>query len=143
MITYGAGRGTARAVRILPLALGVFLAIGATGHALATAVRRRRHDIAVLRALGLTRPQIRLILITQATTLAVIGLLFGTPLGIALGRTLWRVVADTAPLLYVSPVAAFALALIGPAALAIGNLLATLPPRRATRDRVGDVLWAE
>jgi hypothetical protein len=46
----------------LPLALSGFLAVlaaGAVGHALAVAVRRRRRELAVLRALGLTRIQSR------------------------------------------------------------------------------------
>jgi FtsX-like permease family len=135
-----------RDVRTLPLALGAFLAllaIGATGHALVTAVRRRRHDVAVLRALGMTRRQTRLIVVTQATTLAVVGLVIGVPLGVALGRTVWRAVADNTPLLYVPPLAALALALIVPAALVIGNLLAAAPARRAARLRVGDVLRSE
>ncbi len=135
-----------RNVRILPLALGVFLAllaVGATGHALATAVRRRQHDVAVLRALGITRRQSQLIVITQATTLAVAGLLFGVPLGVALGRTVWRAVADSTPLLYVPPLAVLALAPVGPVALLVGNLLAALPARRAARIHVGNILRAE
>ena len=74
---------------VLPLALSAFLAllaIGAVGHALSIAVRRRRHELAVLRALGLTRLQSRLVIATQASLLAVIGLAFGIPLGVALGR---------------------------------------------------------
>ena len=77
--------------------LGVFLAllaVGAVGHALATAVHRRRHDMAVLRALGLTHAQVRTTVAWQATTLAAVGLIFGIPLGLALARTLWRVVAE-------------------------------------------------
>jgi hypothetical protein len=135
-----------RNVRVLPLALGVFLAllaVGATGHALATAVRRRRHDVAVLRALGVTRRQSHLIILTQATTLAMIGLVFGVPLGVALGRTVWRAVAESTPVLYVPPLAVLALALIAPVALAVGNLLAALPARRAARIRIGDTLRAE
>ena len=57
----------------LPLALSAFLAVlavGAVGHALSIAVRRRRHELAVLRALGLTRRQSRLVIVTQATLLA-------------------------------------------------------------------------
>jgi hypothetical protein len=135
-----------RNVRVLPLALGAFLAllaVGATGHALATAVRRRRHDVAVLRALGITRWQSRLIVVTQATTLAVVGLAFGVPLGVALGRTVWRAVAESTPVLYVPPLAVLALALITPVALAVGNLLAAWPARRAARIRVGATLRAE
>jgi ABC-type lipoprotein release transport system permease subunit len=66
-------------VRVLPRALGAFLvllALGTVGHALATAVRRR-HDVAVLRALGMTRRQSQGVVVTQASVLAVAGLLFG------------------------------------------------------------------
>ncbi len=82
-----------RQVRVLPILLGAFLAllaVGAVGHALATAVRRRSHDLAVLRALGLTQRQCRAITFTQATVVAVIGLIFGVPLGLAIGRLVWR-----------------------------------------------------
>ena len=105
-------------VAVLPLALAAFLtllAIGAVGHALSSAVRHRRHELAILRALGLTRWQSRLVLATQATLLAVIGLAFGIPLGLILGRALWRAAADLAPLAYQPPVAVWALALVAPA----------------------------
>jgi FtsX-like permease family len=135
-----------RDVAALPLALSAFLAvlaIGAVGHALSIAVRRRRHELAVLRALGLTRRQSRLVIFTQATLLAVIGLAFGIPLGIALGRTLWRAAADMTPLAYHPPVALWALALIGPVALVAANLLAAWPARRAARLRTAHILRTE
>ncbi|WP_425826352.1 ABC transporter permease [Streptomyces fractus] len=135
-----------REVRALPVVLGLFLlvlAIGAVGHALATAVRRRRHDVAVLRALGMTRVQCRLLVFTQATTLALIGLAFGVPLGVATGRTLWRAVAASTPLDYQPPLAVWALLLAGPLAVVAANLLATWPGRRAARLKVGQVLRAE
>ncbi|MEO3857635.1 ABC transporter permease [Acrocarpospora sp. B8E8] len=130
----------------LPHYLGAFLAVlgvSAVGHALATAVRHRRHDVAVMRSLGLTRRQARGIVATQASVLAVIGLLAGVPLGVAFGRVLWRIVADTTPLLYQPPVAVWALILIGPAVLFIANLLAAWPGHLAARLRVGHVLRAE
>ncbi|MEW9530496.1 ABC transporter permease [Microbispora sp. NPDC049125] len=130
----------------LPALLGGFLAllsVGATGHVLATAIRRRRHEVAVLRALGMTRPQARLIVVTQATVLATIGLLAGIPLGLALGRTVWRVAAEQTPLQYVPPSAPLALALIVPAALLIACLLAVWPSRAAGRLRIAAVLSAE
>jgi FtsX-like permease family len=133
-------------IRRLPLLLGAFLAllaIGAVGHALATAVRRRRHDVAVLRALGLTRRQARWTVVVQASLLALVGVLFGIPLGLALGRTVWRVVADNTPVFYVPPLAVLALALIAPAALLLVNLLAAWPGHRAARLRIGHVLRAE
>jgi hypothetical protein len=130
----------------LPLALSVFLAVlavGAVGHALSTAVRRRRHELAVLRALGLTRRQSRLVIVTQATLLAAIGLAAGIPLGLALGRGLWHAAADLTPVAYVSPVAVWALLLIPPAALLVANLLAAWPARRAARLRTGEILRTE
>ena len=48
--------------RRLTLSLGAFLAllaVGAVGHALAIAVCRRRHELAVLRALGMTQRRAR------------------------------------------------------------------------------------
>jgi hypothetical protein len=133
-------------VAVLPLALSVFLgllAIGAVGHALSIAVRRRRHELAVLRALGLTRLQSRLVIVTQASLLAVVGLAFGIPLGVALGRIVWRVAAGIFPLAYHSPLALWALLLIGPLALVAAHLLAVWPGARAARLRTGEILRTE
>jgi ABC-type antimicrobial peptide transport system permease subunit len=138
--------GEIRNVQVLPVLLGVFLAllaIGAVGHALATAVRRRRHDVAVLRAVGMTKWQCRGVVFTQATVLAAVGLAFGMPLGIALGRTIWRLVADSTPLVYQPPAVALALLLVVLAALVLANLLAAWPSRRAVRLPVNQILRAE
>jgi ABC-type lipoprotein release transport system permease subunit len=133
-------------IRALPVFLAGFLALlalGAVGHALATAARRRRRDIAVLRALGMTQTQSRGVVVTQASVLALAGLVVGIPLGLALGRTVWRYVADTTPLFYVPPVAVLALVLLVPVALLAANLLAVLPSHRTASMRVGQVLRAE
>jgi hypothetical protein len=133
-------------VRRLPLFLAAFLAVlavGAVGHALATAVRRRRHDLAVLRALGATRWDCRSVVLTQASLLALFGLVVGVPTGVALGQTLWRGVAETTPLAYVTPIAAWLLVLIAPIALLVANLLAAWPSHRAASLRVGQVLRTE
>lgn len=135
-----------RQVRALPTVLGVFLAIlavAAIGHALATAVRRRAPELAVLRALGMTPRQCRTAVITQATVTALFGLLVGIPLGIALGRTVWRAVADYTPLQYVAPAAAWIMAIAIPSTLVLAIALAALPGRRAARLRVTQVLRAE
>jgi hypothetical protein len=133
-------------IQRLPLFLAAFLAllaVAAVGHALATAVRRRRHDLAVLRALGATRPQSRASVLVQAAVLALVGLTLGVPLGFALGRTLWRSVADTTPIDHVPPVAIWALVLIGPAVLLGAALLAAWPSQRAASLRVAHVLRTE
>jgi hypothetical protein len=104
-----------KSVTTLPVVLGAFLAllaVAAVGHALATAVRRRSRDVAVLRALGMTQRQSRGVLITQATVLALVGLIIGIPLGLAVGRPVWPVVTDTLPVQYVSAWAGLALVLV-------------------------------
>jgi hypothetical protein len=133
-------------VAVLPLALSGFLALlaaGAVGHALAIAVRRRRRELAVLRALGLTRRQARMVVVTHGSMLAAIGLAAGVPLGIVLGRGLWRVVAEFTPLAYRPPLAILALLLIGPVTVLAANLLAVWPGQRAAGLRPAQVLHTE
>jgi len=133
-------------LELLPVALSAFLAllaISAVGYALSMAVRRRRHDLAVLRALGITRRQARLVITTQASLLALIGLIVGVPVGIAVGRAIWRTVAGFTPLAYHPPVALLALLLIAPATLLAANALAAWPQRRAARLQAGQILRSE
>jgi hypothetical protein len=133
-------------VRAVPLFLAGFLlllALGAVGHALATAVRRRSHDVAVLRAVGMSRGQSRMIVTTQATLLALVGLAAGIPLGLALGRTVWRFVAERTPLFYLPPSWTALLLRVIPIALIAANLLAVGPSRRAARLRLAQALRAE
>lgn len=135
-----------RNVRTLPRALAAFLvvlALAALGHALVTAVRRRGHDLAVLRALGFRPAQNALCIVSQAVTIAAVGLLLGIPLGAIAGRVTWRWVAEATPLLYHAPVAAVAMGLAVPFALAAANILACLPARRAARLRPAELLRAE
>jgi ABC-type lipoprotein release transport system permease subunit len=135
-----------RQMALLPAALGAFLAVlavGAVGYALACAVRRRRRELAVLRALGLTGRQARLVIVTQATVLAMVGLAAGIPLGLAVGRAVWRAVASFTVLAYQPPFSPWALALIAPAALLCVNLLALPPGGRAARLRPAEILRAE
>jgi hypothetical protein len=133
-------------VAVLPLALSGFLALlaaGAVGHALAIAVRRRRRELAVLRALGLTRRQARMVVVTHGSVLGGIGLAVGVPLGIVLGRGLWRAVAEFTPLAYRPPLAILALLLIGPVTVLAANLLAVWPGQRAVGLRPAQVLHTE
>ena len=135
-----------RNVRALPLLFAVFLlalAVGALAHVSSSVLRRRRGELAVLRSLGFTPRQIRACLAWQATTLAVIGLIVGVPVGIALGRSAWRLVTDATPMVYAEPVATLALVLVVPLALLVANLLAAVPGHRAARLRPAEVLRTE
>ncbi|MCU1459104.1 MAG: hypothetical protein JWL73_3196 [Actinomycetia bacterium] len=133
-------------MRSLPLALGVFfglLACATVAHALVTTVRRRKHDLAVLRAFGFTRRQARIAIAWQATLLAAAGLLIGIPLGIITGRLAWRWLAHSFPVVYVPPLALLAVLLVAPVALIVANLLAAGPAHAATRIRPAEALRTE
>jgi len=135
-----------RNVRPLPRALSVFLVllgVAALGHALVTAVRRRRGELAVLRAMGFTPRQTAVTILAQAGTVAVVGLVIGIPLGVILGRLSWEWVADATPLVFSPPVAIVVILLAIPATIVVANLLAAGPARHAARTRPAGVLRAE
>jgi ABC-type antimicrobial peptide transport system permease subunit len=130
----------------LPLALGAFfalLACATVAHALVSTVRRRRHDLAVLRAIGFTRRETRGAIAWQATLLAVAGLIVGVPVGIAVGRFAWRWLADDFPIVYVPPVALLAVVGVGVIAIVIANALAAGPAHAATRIHPAEALRVE
>jgi hypothetical protein len=130
----------------LPLALGGFfalLACATVAHALVTTVRRRRHDLAVLRAVGFTRRQTRGAIAWQSTLLAVAGIVVGVPIGIAVGRIAWRWLADDFPLVYAPPLALLAVVGVAAVALAVANALAAGPAHVATRIRPAEALRVE
>lgn len=119
-----------------PVAIAAFLgvlALVAVANALVVTVRRRRHDLAVLRTLGFQRRQVRAIVAWQASTLAGIGILVGLPAGLVVGGLVWRVIATRLGIgsTIVEPV--IGVLLVVPVTLIVVNLLAWLPGRRASR----------
>lgn len=94
-------------LRAMPLVLAAFIAvvtIGSAGGTAVLAVRRRRREVAVLRALGLTRRQVGGAVLVQMSAIAAVGLAVGLPLGMLCGRVLWRATAGGAmPLAYRPP----------------------------------------
>jgi hypothetical protein len=82
--------GSTPAVLAGGLALGAILGLGLT---LVASVRRRRHDLALLKTLGLTGRQLASVVAWQATVVVLLGLVVGVPVGIALGRWLWLLFA--------------------------------------------------
>jgi len=135
-----------REVRVLPrLLAGVLalLAAAAVAYVLADSVRRRRRDLATLRAMGMTPGGARAILNMQGTAIGLVGLALGVPLGVAAGRIGWRLVTARVPLQFVGPLALVSTLLLVPAAIALVNLLAIWPGRRAARLRPAEILRAE
>ena len=123
---------------------GLLALIGliATGHALVSAVRRRRHDLAVLRTLGFVRRQVAAAVAWQAATVALVGIVVGVPLGLIVGRWVWAIVASGVGVGTDVLVPALVL-LVVPGALVAANLLAALPGWRAARLRPATILRVE
>jgi ABC-type lipoprotein release transport system permease subunit len=133
-------------VTAMPFALAAFLvivALAAVGHALITSVRRRRHDIGIVRSVGFLRREVLASVAVQSSTIVLVGILVGVPLGVAIGRTAWGLVASELGVRSAPTVPLIALVLIVPAALLVANGIAMLPARAAARIRAADALRAE
>ncbi len=79
--------------RNVAVALAVFFAVlGAIGlvHALVLSTRRRRGELAVLRAMGLRPTQVQRVITTQSGCLSLGGALLGVLIGLVTGRLVWR-----------------------------------------------------
>jgi len=122
------------------LALAAAAALGLT---LVASVRRRRRDLATLKALGFTRRQLLSTVCWQASILVGVGLIVGVPLGIVLGRWSWTLFARD---IYVVPeptVPVLSLVLVVVGALVFANLVATIPGRIAALTPAATVFRSE
>src|ERR1700728_3355770 len=122
------------------LALGAVVALGLT---LVASVRRRRRDLALLKALGFTGTQVSASVSVQATVVGIVGLVVGLPLGIALGRWLWVLFARQISAVPAPTVPVDAMVLVAAAALVLVNLVALAPGRSAAHTPPALVLRAE
>jgi ABC-type antimicrobial peptide transport system permease subunit len=69
-------------------------------HSLSTVANRRRHDLGVLRAIGMRPKQARRVLWWHGGILAAMAVAIGLPLGIVGGRLLWHAVSDSIDSVY-------------------------------------------
>ncbi len=121
----------------------VVLGLAGIGHALATALRRRRSDLAIGRALGWRRGQAGSVLIWQAALTGLVGAVVGVALGLVLGRVLWRVIANSLDIV-IRPSVPIAAATLAVAGLVAASLLLALPASaRARRLRTAEALHSE
>jgi hypothetical protein len=127
----------------VPLALATLmalLALVAVTHAVLTTVRRRRDELAILKVLGFTRGQVRATVAWQASTLAIVGLVVGIPLGVVAGRAVWRIVANGLGIDTGAPEPVWWLLGIAVVALVVVNVAAAWPAWTAARARPAVVL---
>jgi putative ABC transport system permease protein len=109
---------------------------------LSLSVLERTRELALLRALGLTRGGLRSTLAVEAAVIAVLGALLGLVIGIPYGLVgVNAVVGGTAPLVVAVPWAELALVLVS--ALVIAAAATVLPSRRAARIAPAEGLGAD
>jgi ABC-type lipoprotein release transport system permease subunit len=133
-------------VQGLPLALAALLAALAAatlGHLLVTSIRRRGRELAIVKTLGFVPRQVRTAVAWQATTLAVVAMAIGVPLGVAAGRWAWIVFARGLGIVPAPEVPILVLLLMVPGTVIVANLVAVVPGELAARLRPGRALRAE
>ncbi len=133
-------------VRVVPAVMAAVLAliaVVALAHLLLTSVRERRRELALLRTLGFSRWQLRTSVGWHASVIAVGALLVGAPLGIVLGRTVWRRYAEGLHAAAPPETPWTWLAVAALATLAVANLVAALPGRSAARTSPAIILREE
>ena len=133
-------------VRHLPFWFSIFLAVVAAAtltFVLLVTIRRRRHDLALLRTLGFERRQLRSTVFSQSLILVVPGTALGIIGGLVVGRLAWSATAQSmgAPEVQVAPIAGMVAVLAASIVLACG--VAAIPARLAARARPAEVLRTE
>ena len=119
------------------------MAVATLAHTLLTSVRRRSRDLAILKVLGFVRGQVSAAVAWQSTTIAVIAVALGVPLGAAAGRWAWQLFADRLGVPPQPVTSLTALALLAPGTILLANLVAAVPARLAARTRPTAVLRSE
>ena len=116
------------------LAVGVLVLLAVMAHALWTRSRNNRHDLAVLRVIGCTRRQLDTVTAWQVTPLALGAMLFGVPIGVALGRLAFRRFAQSLAVVDDATTSAAIWALLAVAVLlaaVVADVVAVLAARRS------------
>jgi ABC-type lipoprotein release transport system permease subunit len=97
-----------------------------------------------LKTLGFTRRQLAVTVAWQASAAAIVGIVIGVPVGMALGRWLWDLFARdiyAIPRPTVPPV--LGVFLVAAVTIVLANLVAALPGQMAARTPTALVLRAE
>jgi ABC-type lipoprotein release transport system permease subunit len=126
-----------------PLILGFMLALfGAATllHLLVVSVARRRREIGLLKSLGLVNNQVGAAVCWQATTVALVGIVVGVPLGIAVGHVVWKAFAANLGAVPVATVQAWVIVALAGGVLVVSNVLAIVPALVAARSKTAGQL---
>jgi putative ABC transport system permease protein len=113
------------------LVFAVVIAILGIVNTLALSVIERTREIGLLRAIGVSRRQLRLMIRLESVVIAVLGAVLGVGLGIAFGVTLMYALRDQGLDVIEIPFGQLVVFLV--LSMAIGVLAAVFPARRAAR----------
>ena len=108
-----------------------------------SSIRRRRRDLAILKTIGFQRRQLTSTVAWQASTLSVVALLVGIPVGIAVGRWIWSAFSNQLGIIPSPALPLLGVLLTIPATLLLANLIAFVPGRAAARVKAATVLRTE
>jgi hypothetical protein len=122
------------------LALAALMSLGL---ALGSSVRRRRRDLALLKALGFTGRQVGATVRWQAGATVLVGLMVGVPLGVVAGRGLWTLFAKQLDVVPESSTPFVTILVISAVAVVVALIAAALPVRAARRVSPSMVLHSE
>lgn len=113
------------------LGLAIVIAVLGIVNTLALSVIERTREIGLLRAVGVTRPQLRRMVRLESVVIAILGALLGIGAGLLFGVTLQRSFADDGITDLAIPVGSLGVFVLVSAV--VGVLAAVLPARRAAR----------
>ena len=113
------------------LAMALFIAVLGIMNTLALSIHERTREIGLLRAVGMTRRQVRRMVRWESVTIALLGALVGLLLGSIFGWATTRVLVDQGMASFVLPTGQ----LLGVVVIAVlaGVLAAVLPARGAAK----------
>ncbi|AUY53260.1 FtsX-like permease family protein [Streptomyces sp. CB01881] len=120
------------------LGLAIIVAVLGVINTLALSVVERTREIGLLRAIGLSRRQLRRMIRLESVVIAVFGALLGTGLGLAWGITAQQVLKSGGLQVLTVPVTTIVVVLLLSAV--VGLLAALLPAFRAGRMNVLDAI---
>jgi ABC-type lipoprotein release transport system permease subunit len=126
-----------------PLIFGAILAVfGAAtlAHLLIVSVSRRRREMGLLKVLGFVNAQVVSAVAWQASTLAIVGIAIGVPLGVVVGQTVWRTFANNLGVVPIAVVPVWLVAVLAAGVVLVANLIALGPALVATRSTSADLL---
>jgi putative ABC transport system permease protein len=113
------------------LALAIVIALMGIGNTLALSISERTREVGLLRAVGMTRSQLRSVIRWEAVIIALQGTLLGLAIGVFFGWAVVRALHDQGVSVFHLPVTNLTVIVV--LAASAGALAAVLPSRRAAK----------